>query len=158
MGKLNRTFHEKAALELLGRDGIAIVWKVHLEAAEAYQAGYQRGAQIPIETADAAERLLRHAASAGPFLKSASTQMLYTVEVRFAGETFRELMLRVRGWLNSENAWPSTFRYWFSEPDALLRVNFQSEEQARAFAEAFGGVVLTSESASRAPPGAPPFR
>jgi hypothetical protein len=84
--------------------------------------------------------------------------MLYTVEVRFAGETFRELMLRVRGWLNSENAWPSTFRYWFSEPEALLRVKFQSEEQARAFAEAFRGVVLTSEPASSASPGVPPFR
>jgi hypothetical protein len=84
--------------------------------------------------------------------------MLYTVEVRFAGETFRELMLRVRGWLNSENAWPGTFRYWFSEPEALLRVNFESKEQAHAFAAAFGGVVLTSEPASSAPPGAPPFR
>ena len=63
MGKLNRTFHETAALELLGRNGIAIVWKLHLEAAEAYQAGYRRGAQILIETADAAERLLRQAAS-----------------------------------------------------------------------------------------------
>jgi len=77
--------------------------------------------------------------------------MLYTVEVRFAGETFRELMLRVRGWLNSENAWPSTFRFWFSEPDALLRVNFESEEQAHAFAEAFGGIVLVGETESRIP-------
>ena len=68
--------------------------------------------------------------------------MLHVVEVRFPGEHFRELLLRVRGWLNTENAQPSTFRYWFSEPDAVLRVNFESEEQARAFAEAFGGVVL----------------
>jgi hypothetical protein len=63
LGKLNRTFHEIAALDLLGRDGIAIVWKLHLDAAEAYQAGYQRGAEILIETADAAERLLRQAVS-----------------------------------------------------------------------------------------------
>jgi hypothetical protein len=35
-----------------------------------------------------------------------------------------------------------TFRYWFSEPDAVVRVNFEWEAQARAFAEAFGGVVL----------------
>jgi hypothetical protein len=59
---LDRAFHERAALELLARDGIAIVWRLHLDAAEAYQAGYQRGAQILIETADAAERLLRRAA------------------------------------------------------------------------------------------------
>ena len=68
--------------------------------------------------------------------------MLHLVEVRFPGENFRELLLRVRGWLNTENAQPATFRYWFSEADAVLRVNFESEEQARAFAEAFGGVVL----------------
>jgi hypothetical protein len=61
--KLNRTFHEKAALERLGRDDIAIVWKLLREAAEAYQAGYRHRAQILIETADADDRLLRHAAS-----------------------------------------------------------------------------------------------
>ena len=68
--------------------------------------------------------------------------MLHVVEVRFPGENFPELLLRVRGWLNTENAPPSTFRYWFCEADAVLRVNFESEGQARAFAEAFGGVVL----------------
>jgi hypothetical protein len=36
--------------------------------------------------------------------------MAHVIEIRFPGESFRELMLRVRGWLNSENAWPSTFR------------------------------------------------
>jgi hypothetical protein len=51
-------------------------------------------------------------------------------------------MLCVRGWLNTENAQPSTFRYWLAEPDTMLRVNFESKEQARAFAEAFGGVIL----------------
>jgi len=48
-------------LELLARDWIAIVWRLHLDAAEAYKAGYRRGAQILIDTADVAERLLRHA-------------------------------------------------------------------------------------------------
>jgi len=68
--------------------------------------------------------------------------MLHVVEVRFGGDKFQELMLSVRGWLNTENAQPSTFRYWFSEPDTIVRVNFESEEQARAFVEAFGGVLL----------------
>ena len=68
--------------------------------------------------------------------------MLHVVEVRFPAEKFRELLLRVRGWLNTENARPSTFRYWFSKPTGVLRINFESEERARAFAEAFGGVVL----------------
>jgi hypothetical protein len=43
--------------------------------------------------------------------------------------------------VNVKNVQPSTFRYWFSEPDAVLRVNFESEEQARAFAEAAAGQV-----------------
>jgi len=92
LGKLDRTFHEKAALDLLGRDGIAIVWKLHLEAAEAYQAGYRRGAQIPIETAPPSGCCDRPARRGSTPRRSASTPMLYTVEVRFAGETFRELM------------------------------------------------------------------
>ena len=70
------------------------------------------------------------------------TGMLHVVEIRFAGENFHEVKSRVRGWLNCENAQPSTFRYWLSEPDSVLRVNFESEEQAQAFAQAFGGVVL----------------
>jgi hypothetical protein len=72
----------------------------------------------------------------------AQDSMLHVVAVRFAEQNFRELLLRVRGWLNTENARPSTFRYWFSDPDTIVRVNFEREEQARAFAEAFGGVLL----------------
>ena len=68
--------------------------------------------------------------------------MLHVVEIRFVGENFKEVILRVRGWLNCENALPSTFRYWLSEPDSVMRVNFEFEEQAQAFAQAFGGVVL----------------
>jgi hypothetical protein len=62
MGKIDRALHERAALELLGRDGIAVIWRLHLDAAEAHRDGYQRGAQILTDTADAAERLLRQAA------------------------------------------------------------------------------------------------
>ena len=68
--------------------------------------------------------------------------MLHVVEIRFAGEDFKAGILRVRGWLNCENARPSTFRYWLSEPDSVLRVNFEFEEQAQAFAQEFGGIVL----------------
>ena len=62
MQKLDRAFHERAALDLFTRDGIGIVWKLHLDAANAYRRGYPGGAQILIGTADAAERLIRHAA------------------------------------------------------------------------------------------------
>jgi hypothetical protein len=68
--------------------------------------------------------------------------MLHAVEIRFAGENFRELISRVRGWLDDENFQPTTFRYWLSEPDSVLRVNFEYEEQAQIFAQTFGGLVL----------------
>jgi hypothetical protein len=68
--------------------------------------------------------------------------MLHVVEIRFAAENFREVISRVRGWLNCENAQPSTFRYRLTEPDSVVCVNFEFEAQAQAFAQAFGGVVL----------------
>jgi hypothetical protein len=48
----------------------------------------------------------------------------------------------VRGWFDRQNTQPTTFRYWFHEPETVLRVNFDALEQATAFAQAFGGVVL----------------
>ena len=62
MQKLDRAFHKRAALELLARGGIGVVWKLHLDAANAYRSGYPLRPQILIETADAAERLIRRAA------------------------------------------------------------------------------------------------
>jgi hypothetical protein len=44
--------------------------------------------------------------------------------------------------MQHENIQPRTFRYWLHEPDSVVRINFEDEEQAKAFAQAFGGVVL----------------
>jgi hypothetical protein len=66
--------------------------------------------------------------------------MLYVVEIQFAGENFRELISRVREWLDDRNI--QHRGYWLSEPLSVLRVNFEVEDQAQAFAQAFGGVVL----------------
>ena len=68
--------------------------------------------------------------------------MLHVVEIRFAGENFKEVISRVRGWLNCENAQPSTFRYQLTEPETVVHVDFEFEQQAQAFAQAFGGAVL----------------
>ena len=74
-------------------------------------------------------------------LTSASA-MLHVVEVRFSGEHFRDFLIRVRGWFETQNTESTTFRYWFDEPETVLRVNFEAYEQATAFAQAFGGIVL----------------
>jgi hypothetical protein len=68
--------------------------------------------------------------------------MLHVVEIRFAAENFCDMIARLRAWLDDENLQQGTFRYWLTEPDSVLRVDFKAEEQAQAFAQAFGGVVL----------------
>jgi hypothetical protein len=62
--KIDPAFHDKAALDILTRDGIGVIWKLHLDAANAYRGGFLNGARILLATADAAERLIRHAANA----------------------------------------------------------------------------------------------
>jgi hypothetical protein len=61
---LDRAYHENVALDLLTRKGIGVIWKLHLEAANAYRSGFARSAEILIETADAAERIMRHGKAA----------------------------------------------------------------------------------------------
>ena len=48
-----------AALNLLARYGVDVIWKLHLDAATAHRDG-QAGADRLIEIADAAEEWLRH--------------------------------------------------------------------------------------------------
>lgn len=59
--KTKRELHERAALDLLTREGIAVIWRLHLKAATAYRDGHPLAAETLISTADAAERLLRYA-------------------------------------------------------------------------------------------------
>jgi hypothetical protein len=50
-----RRVAETIALDLLTRDGIAVIWKLHLAAAQAYRYRRRRAANILMEIADAAE-------------------------------------------------------------------------------------------------------
>ena len=69
--------------------------------------------------------------------------MLHVVQVRFSGEHPRDFLTRVRNWIEAQDKQPTTFRYWLHEPETVLRINFEAKERANAFAEAFGGVLLT---------------
>jgi hypothetical protein len=60
MQKHDSIFYESIARDLLARDGIGVICELHLDAVTAYRNGCPRGARILIETADAAERLVRH--------------------------------------------------------------------------------------------------
>lgn len=76
--------------------------------------------------------------------------MLHVVEIRFADERFQDVVLRVREWLNGENVQPTAFRYLLDQPESMIWIDFAKERHAKAFAKAFGGVVLP-ERAGLAP-------
>ena len=64
--KLGREFTEKLALDLMERDGMPVIWLLHLAAARAHGDGHPRAAETLFEIADAAGRCLRRAGVAGP--------------------------------------------------------------------------------------------
>ena len=49
------TLTERVALMLLARDGIAAIWQLNLQAAEAHRMGYPCSAASILEVAEAAE-------------------------------------------------------------------------------------------------------
>ena len=57
-------FHERLARDLLDREGPDVICRLHLDAMEADRDGHPRGAELLIETAEAAWRLLREGAAA----------------------------------------------------------------------------------------------
>jgi hypothetical protein len=70
--KAGRAMTERLALDLLERDGSAVIWLLHLTAARACGDGHPRAAEILLEIADTAERCLRLAGVAGPRLQGTS--------------------------------------------------------------------------------------
>jgi hypothetical protein len=50
-----RTLPESVALMLLARNGIAAIWQLNLQAADAYRMGYPCSAASILEVAEAAE-------------------------------------------------------------------------------------------------------
>jgi hypothetical protein len=53
------TLTESVALELLRRDGAAVIWQAHMTAANVYRDGHPRAAEILLNIANAAEEALR---------------------------------------------------------------------------------------------------
>ena len=55
----SRTLTEKLAVTMLARDGIAIIWQLHTDAARAYRTGHPEAAAALLEIAEAAEEAYR---------------------------------------------------------------------------------------------------
>lgn len=68
--------------------------------------------------------------------------MLYTVEVRMIGGDLPTFMSEMRTWLDHHRLEPDAFRYSPGSPTTTFRVDFKLDEEAKAFAKAFGGRVL----------------
>jgi hypothetical protein len=50
-----QTMTEDLALRMLSRDGIAVIWRLNVAAAEAHRTGHPQSAAALLELADAAE-------------------------------------------------------------------------------------------------------
>jgi hypothetical protein len=50
-----RTLSDDLALRMLARNGIAVIWRLNLAAAEAHRTGHPQSAAALVELADAAE-------------------------------------------------------------------------------------------------------
>jgi hypothetical protein len=58
---LLHTLTENLAATMLARDGIEVIWRLHLAATAAHRNGYARSAASILEIADAAEEVCRRA-------------------------------------------------------------------------------------------------
>ena len=65
--------------------------------------------------------------------------MTYIVEVRYIGGDWADLMADMRSWLDRRQIDTEEFDYSSLGRGIAFRVGFRSEDQAAAFAEAFGG-------------------
>lgn len=68
--------------------------------------------------------------------------MLYTVEVRLIGGDLIASMSHMRTWLDHRRVEPDAFRHSAGGAGITFRVDFKVEDEALAFARAFGGRVI----------------
>lgn len=69
--------------------------------------------------------------------------MLYIVELTIAEPNYTERMNEMRTWLDHHRVEPARFRFIVGDGSVECRVHFAAENDAAAFASAFGGEVST---------------
>ncbi len=70
--------------------------------------------------------------------------MLHTVEIPLVHGDLPAAMSRMRMWLDHRRIETNVFRCSGGLPATTLRLEFKSEDEAEAFADAFGGRLLRS--------------
>jgi len=68
-------------------------------------------------------------------------EVMHIVELRYSDDAAGKIVGTMQRWLNTGKAQP-TIRYSLLGNATVLRVDFELEGEARAFAQAFGGTVL----------------
>jgi hypothetical protein len=68
-------------------------------------------------------------------------EAVHIVELQYSEDAVAKIVGTMRKWLDTGKAQP-TIRYSLWGTATLLRVDFELESEARAFAQAFGGTVL----------------
>ena len=66
---------------------------------------------------------------------------MHIVELQYSDDAASKVVATMRKWLDSGKSQP-TIRSSLLGTATLLRVDFELESEARAFAQAFGGTVL----------------
>ncbi|MGH7059521.1 MAG: hypothetical protein ACREFH_03970 [Stellaceae bacterium] len=67
---------------------------------------------------------------------------MQTAEVRVAGSDLFQLLTEMGVWLDGRRCEPSSFTYFYLGPGLKIRIVFETGDDARAFAQKFGGSLL----------------
>ncbi len=70
---------------------------------------------------------------------------MQTAEVRIADDDFGERLKDMRLWLDGHRFEPSTFTYFYLDPGMKVRVSFEIDDEATAFAHEFGGSLIRTQ-------------
>ena len=74
---------------------------------------------------------------------------MQTAELRILDGDFGGRLKEIRNWLDEQQFEPSAFTYFYLDPGMMIRVLFDNDNEASAFAEAFGGCLIETDAASR---------
>ncbi len=73
---------------------------------------------------------------------------MQTAEMRMSDDDFGQRLKDMRLWLDGRQFEPSVFTYFYLDPGMMVRVSFDSGEQAEAFADQFGGSLINVAGAT----------
>ena len=67
---------------------------------------------------------------------------MQTAQVEISNADFGDRLKEMRLWLDANRFAPTTFTYFFLLPETRLRISFDIDGEAAAFATKFGGILV----------------